>query len=165
MKSINHYTFFQNASWDEFHRDSKRLAEKLIDERPFTKIVAIARGGLVPASIIARELNIRFVDTLCIASYEDHIRTDLRILKPLKDTSEHILVVDDLVDTGATMEAARQMLPRAHFAAVYAKPAGLSLVDTYTSQVTQNTWIRFPWDMELGFSKPLVDRLSREQCA
>ena len=40
------------------------------------------------------------------------------------------------------------MLPRAHFATVYAKPAGRPMVDTFVTEVSQDTWILFPWDIE-----------------
>ena len=58
------------VSWDMFHRDARTLASQLADERPFAAIVAVARGGLVPAAIVARELGIRLVETVCITSYE-----------------------------------------------------------------------------------------------
>ena len=68
------------------------------------------------------------------------------------------LIVDDLVDTGATARVVRALLPRAHFAAVYAKPAGREAVDTFITEVSQDTWILFPWDTEPQFVAPLVKR-------
>jgi xanthine phosphoribosyltransferase len=68
------------------------------------------------------------------------------------------LIVDDLVDTGATARVVRGLLPRAHFAAVYAKPAGRDTVDTFITEVSQDTWILFPWDTEPQFVAPLVKR-------
>jgi len=66
-----------------------------------------------------------------------------------------VLVVDDLVDTGATARIVRDLLPRAHFATVYAKPQGRPLVDTFITEVSQDTWIYFPWDLGLTFQPPL----------
>ena len=66
------------------------------------------------------------------------------------------LIIDDLVDTGDTARAVRKMLPKAHFATVYAKPAGRPLVDTYITEVSQDTWIFFPWDMEPQPVKPIA---------
>ena len=60
-----------------------------------------------------------------------------------------MLIVDDLVDTGATAKAVRAMLPKAHFATVYAKPEGRPMVDTFVTEVSQDTWIYLPWDMGL----------------
>src|SRR5450759_2319075 len=58
--------------WDQFHRDSRALAWRLHAAGPFDAIVAITRGGLVPAAIVARELNVRMIDTVCVASYQDY---------------------------------------------------------------------------------------------
>ncbi len=68
------------------------------------------------------------------------------------------LIVDDLVDTGSTARVVRGLLPKAHFACIYAKPAGRDLVDTFVTEVSQNTWILFPWDTEPQFVAPLAKR-------
>ena len=68
------------------------------------------------------------------------------------------LIVDDLVDTGATARVVRALLPKAHFACVYAKPAGQDAVDTFITEVSQDTWILFPWDTEPQFVTPLARR-------
>ena len=90
-----------SLSWDELHQDTRALAQRLAD-RSFTAIAGIARGGLVPAAIIARELGIRQVDTICIASYDDHIQGQARLLKGIDGDGSGLLVIDDLVDTGVT---------------------------------------------------------------
>jgi xanthine phosphoribosyltransferase len=136
------------VSWEELHRDSKALAWRLLEKGPWAGIVAITRGGLVPAAVIARELDIRLVDTVCIASYDDRTQGNLSILKGVAGDGTGLLIIDDLVDTGVTAQAVRKMLPKAHFATVYAKPAGRPLVDTYVTEVSQDTWILFPWDAE-----------------
>ena len=64
-------------------------------------------------------------------------------------------MVDDLVDTGRTVEVLRKLMPRAHFAAIYAKPLGRPLVDTYVTEVSQDTWILFPWDSEPQYAQPI----------
>ena len=136
------------VSWTELHRDTRALAWRLAELGPFDAIVAIPRGGLVPAAIVARELGIRRVETVCIASYDDRTQHEPQILTRLDGDGSGMLVVDDLVDTGVTARIVRGMLPKAHFATVYAKPAGLPLVDTFVTQVGQDTWIVFPWDDE-----------------
>ena len=144
------------VSWQELHRDSKALAWRLLELGPFQGIVAIARGGLVPAAIVARELDIRVIDTVCIASYEHMAQGSVEVLKRVPGDGTGWLIVDDLVDTGATARAVRDMLPRAHFATVYAKPEGRPTVDTYVTEVSQDTWIHFPWDTEPQFVQPIV---------
>ena len=150
------------VSWDEFHRDSRALAWRLNGEGPFRGIVAVARGGLVPAAIVARELGIRLVDSFCVASYHEETQQgDLEILKEVapdlvESGGTGVLVVDDLVDTGKTGRCVRERLPNAHFATVYAKPQGRPLVDTFITEVSQDTWIYFPWDLDLAFKPPIA---------
>ena len=147
------------VSWDQFHRDSRALAWRLNGEGPFEACVAITRGGLVPAAIVARELDIRLVDTLCISSYSDRTKgSNVQVLKSIPGDGEGLLIIDDLVDTGHTARVVRDMLPKAHFATVYAKPAGRPLVDTFVTEVSQDTWILFPWDIEPQFIQPIAHR-------
>ncbi len=156
------------VSWEQFHRDARALAWRLSGEARgdggFKAIVCVTRGGLVPAAIVARELDIRVIETVCVASYrDDRSRGALDVLKGVAQSvsgvgggeGARVLVVDDLVDTGATAKIVRAMLPKAHFAAVYAKPQGRPLVDTFITEVSQDTWIYFPWDMGLAFQPPI----------
>src|SRR5215468_8098216 len=100
------------VTWDELHRHARALAWRLLDLGPWRGIIAITRGGLVPAAIVARELDVRLVDTICVASYDD--------------------------------------------ATLGAKPAGRPMVDTFVTEVSQDTWILFPWDIEHQFTPPLA---------
>jgi xanthine phosphoribosyltransferase len=149
------------VSWDQFHRDSRALAWRLASEKGLRAVVCITRGGLVPAAIVARELGIRVIETVSIASYgEDRQQGELKVLKGitpelLEGQGEGVLIVDDLVDTGATMKVVRGLLPKAHVATVYAKPLGRPLVDTFVTEVSQDTWIYFPWDLELSYAQPI----------
>ncbi len=150
------------VSWDQFHRDARALAWRLSGEGPFSAVVAVTRGGLVPAAVVARELGVRVIETICVASYEYGKQGDLQVLKSVDkaivgDEGAKVLIVDDLVDTGATAAVVRRILPKAHFAAVYAKPAGRPLVDTFVTEVSQDTWIYLPWDMSLQFTPPIRD--------
>jgi xanthine phosphoribosyltransferase len=135
-------------------------AWRLLELGPFDGLVAVTRGGLVPAAIVARELEIRLIDTACMASYHGQERGKVSILKEasLAGDGSGWLIVDDLVDTGETSKALRALLPKAHFATVYAKPAGRPLVDTFVTEVSQDTWIFFPWDMEPQPSTPIIGR-------
>jgi xanthine phosphoribosyltransferase len=126
--------------------------------------VCVTRGGLVPAAIVARELEIRLIDTVCVASYHDYkTQGATSVLKGSRTRSrmsgggggKGVLIVDDLVDTGKTARIVRDILPNAHFATVYAKPMGRPLVDTFITEVSQDTWIYFPWDLGLAFQPPL----------
>jgi xanthine phosphoribosyltransferase len=151
------------VSWDQFHRDARALAWRLTSAGPFEAIVCITRGGLVPAAIVARELGTRVIETVCVASYHDYkTQGGLQVLKPIAPEvvklgdGKGVLIVDDLVDTGATAKVVREMLPEAHFATVYAKPLGRPMVDTFITEVSQDTWIYFPWDMGWAFQPPIA---------
>ncbi len=138
-------TFF--LTWDIIHKDCKELARKVKKHGPWNKIVAITRGGMVPAAILSCELDIRVIDTVCMVSYDDKVIKDhSSVLKGIEGDGEGVLIVDDLSDTGMTARVIRQMLPKGYLAAVYVKPLAQGLVDTYVHEVNQDTWIYFPWD-------------------
>ena len=152
------------VSWDQFHRDARALAWRLADgDREWRAIVCITRGGLVPAAIISRELNIRLIETVCVASYHDYLsQGEMHVLKGvapelLQNDGDGILIIDDLTDTGKTAAIVRAMMPKAHFAAVYAKPKGRPMIDTFVTEVSQDTWIYFPWDMGFTYQKPISE--------
>ena len=152
------------VSWDQFHRDARALAWRLAGANGQWKaIVCITRGGLVPAAIIARELGIRVIETVSIASYHDSPSQGehavLTEVSPplLENDGKDVLIVDDLTDTGKTAAIVRAMMPKAHFAAVYAKPKGRPMIDTFVTEVSQDTWIYFPWDMGFTYQKPISE--------
>ncbi len=151
------------VSWDQFHRDARALAWRLSGQGSWEAIVCITRGGLVPAAIVARELEIRVIETVSVASYRNYrehggievMKEVAPAIAALGGDGAAVLIVDDLVDTGGTARAVRAMLPKAHFATVYAKPKGRPMVDTFVTEVSQDTWIYFPWDMGLAFQPPI----------
>jgi xanthine phosphoribosyltransferase len=151
------------VSWDQFHRDTRALVWRLAGAGPFQAIVCVTRGGLVPAAIVARELDIRLIETVCVVSYNHTIQGELKVLKGVAANivaigggrGKGVLIVDDLVDTGKTAKVVRELLPDAHFATVYAKPMGRPMVDTFITEVSQDTWIYFPWDTGLAFQPPI----------
>ncbi len=152
-------------SWAELHRDTRYLCSVLLGLGDWKGIIAITRGGLVPAALIARELDIRLIDTVCMVSYATtgagqaaKTQSELVWLKRVEGDGDGWLLVDDLVDTGRTARAVREALPKAHFAALYAKPQGRPVVDTYVKDFAQEQWIHFPWDIDYRFVSPMRDR-------
>lgn len=152
-----------HVSWDQIHRDARALAWRLDGQGPdngaWRAVVAITRGGMAPAMIVSRELDIRAVDTISVKSYshQEQAAKPEVIKAPQADImgdGTGILIVDDLVDTGKTLELVRKQYPKAHFATVYAKPKGRPMVDTFITEVSQDTWIFFPWDMALQYVEP-----------
>ena len=151
-----------HVSWDQLHRDARALAWRLDGRGPdngaWKAVVAITRGGMAPAMIVARELDIRTVDTISIKSYDRHSRAEAKVLKfpdlELVGDGTGILIIDDLVDSGKTIAVVRAKRPKAHYATIYSKPMGRPQVDTYITEVSQDTWIFFPWDMALQYVEP-----------
>lgn len=151
-----------HVSWDQLHRDARALAWRLDghgpDDGTWKAVVAITRGGMAPAMIVARELDIRTVDTISVKSYDKQNRSDAVVLKrpdaAMMGDGSGVLVIDDLVDSGKTLELVRELYPNAHYATVYAKPSGRPQVETFITEVSQDTWIFFPWDMALQYVEP-----------
>ena len=147
------------VTWADFHRDTRKLVRKLMDMGPWDGIVALSRGGLVPAAIVAREMGIRVVDTLCITTYEEMQQGTLSVLKTpeaaLAAKGAGWLIIDDLVDTGATAREACRLLPAACFAVVYAKPQGRDTADVFVHDIPQDQWVVFPWDSAPQYISPL----------
>ena len=108
MSEADGYTKTFPVSWEELHRHSKALAWRLVEDGPWRGIVAVTRGGLVPAAIVARELDIRLIDTVCIATYDDRKRGQPTVLKGIDGDGEGWLIIDDLVDTGKTAQVVRR---------------------------------------------------------
>ena len=149
---------YYTVSWGQLHRDAKALAWRLVERGPWHGIVAITRGGLIPAAIVARELECRIIETVSVVTYDEESKGEPRVVKLPSAAGDGTgwLILDDLVDTGTTARLVRGLLPRAHFATVYAKPAGRPLVDTFITEVSQDTWILFPWDTEAQFVAPIA---------
>jgi xanthine phosphoribosyltransferase len=134
-----------NITWERFHQDTRALIKQL--PRGFASIIAVSRGGLVPATIIAHELNIRMIETLCIESYDENKQRGslLHITKFPRLMPSPVLVVDDTISTGKTIESVQKVLT-AHYAVVYAKPTETQFIDTFSVKVEQDTWLVFPWE-------------------
>ena len=154
---------YYTVTWDQLHRDAKALAWRLMEGGPFQGIVAVSRGGLIPAAIIARELDTRLVESVCVVTYDEEERGEPLVTKPPVAAGDGtgFLIIDDLVDSGTTARVVRKLLPKAHFACIYAKPQGRETVDSYVTEVSQDTWILFPWDTEPQFIAPLARRNGR----
>lgn len=149
---------YATVTWDQLHRDARTLAATLMARGPVQGIVAISRGGLIPAAIVARELDCRLVESVCVAMYEEEAAAEPRLLKPPAAAGDGtgFVIIDDLVDSGTTARLVRGLLPQAHFACLYAKPAGMSVAETWVAEVPQDTWVLFPWDTAPLFVPPLV---------
>ncbi|GBR52472.1 xanthine phosphoribosyltransferase [Gluconobacter sphaericus] len=152
---------YATVTWDQLHRDARLLAATLMQEHgSFRGIVAITRGGLIPAAILGREMGCRLIESVSVISYagEEGTQHEPKVVKPpvAAGDGEGFLIVDDLVDSGVTARIVRELLPKAVFACLYAKPEGKPFTDHYVTEVAQDTWVLFPWDTAPLFVPPLV---------
>ncbi len=149
------------VSWEELHRHAKALAWRLIGQGPLNgqwrAVIGVARGGLIPATIVAREMGVHIVDTVCITHYDELVELpEPKMTKMVAGDGQGCLIIDDLVDTGKTFEVVRKYLPKAHYATIYAKPVGKPQVDSYVMEISQDTWIHFPWESTMQYAEPLA---------
>ena len=135
-------------TWQDVHVAAKALSERLRAAGSWDKIIAVTRGGLVPACLVARDLDIRTIETISIKSYDHQAQSEISVLKAPADCGDGTgcLVVDDLADTGNTFRAIRRLLPNATYACLYVKPQGKPTADHFVTEVTQDTWIYLPWE-------------------
>jgi len=124
-----------------------------------TALVATAADYGYSASIMRANVEVNQGQRAAVIHKLQH---ELKVLKgiapevtSMRTQGKRVLIVDDLVDTGNTARIVRELLPAAHFATVYAKPLGRPLVDTFITEVSQDTWIYFPWDTGLAFVPPI----------
>ncbi len=154
---------YYTVTWDQLHRDARALAWRLLELGPWKGIVAITRGGLIPAAIVARELDCRLIESVSVMTYEEEAIGEPKVIKfpAAAGDGEGFLIIDDLVDTGTTAQVVRALLPKAHFACVYAKPKGREIAQTFITEVSQDTWILFPWDTEPQFIPPVAKQAAK----
>lgn len=157
-------TSYATVTWDQLHRDARQLASTLMTRGPFKGIVAITRGGMIPAAIIARELDCRLIETVSVVTYDEQKMGKSSVIKKPEAAGdgEGFLIIDDLVDSGVTAQIVRKMLPKAVFACLYAKPAGRPITDIFVVEVPQDTWVLFPWDTAPLFIPPLASKSAEE---
>ncbi len=105
-------------SWEELQALSEKVADDLkAQDRRIDTIIGIARGGLLPALVVAFALNIRDVHSISIVTTTDDApgapKTEPRLRSSLRREDiegRRCLLIDDVVDTGATMRTARRAL-------------------------------------------------------
>lgn len=140
-----------NYSWMRFKVDAENLSQIIkTRNKKITGILAITKGGLIPAYFIAKKLGINIVKTLCISSYKDKKRGGITHHK-IDGFSEEIknpenwLVIDDIADSGATLNFVRKLYPKIKTATIWTKE-NINKPDYYPPANLAKSWIRFPWE-------------------
>ena len=147
----------ESVSFYQINFIARSIARKL-KKKKITHVVGVARGGLIPATIISYELNVPLL-SYGISSYKDTNKTDeLKInqfvhfndLKSITEADPHVLVVDDICDTGDTMHYIYDKIEfagvEAKYATLFTKKKHRKFLDHYGVVISDDTWIEFPWE-------------------
>ncbi|GLY18496.1 phosphoribosyltransferase [Kineosporia sp. NBRC 101677] len=145
-------------TWDLFGEASREVAQSIADSgfRP-DMVIAVARGGLLPAGSISYALGVKAAGTLNVEFYSDVEETlpDPVLLEPLLDTAaivgKRLLVVDDVADSGRTLDLVLELLRNHHpdevrSAVLYTKPRTIVQPDYFWRET--DLWINFPWSSQ-----------------
>lgn len=149
-----------NITWSHLQQDIDKLCKNLSGwarVNPKAKIVAIARGGLIPATMISHQLDIPIHHVLFAKTYrgkENLGQTRIQELAAIPQKMvRDCIFVDDILDTGGTITQVMNKYPDAKFVIPYAKKKGLALhhqnlivqpIWTYVD----SDWVKFPWEKE-----------------
>jgi hypothetical protein len=160
---------FYKLSWQQFYKDCLFLGEKIKSKKEkIDKIIAISRGGLVPARIISDYLSLP-ISNIVISSY-----TNLKQLKEpevievanmdLKD--KNILIIDDVSDTGKTFiralkHFANEKTKKILTASPYIKPKTQFIPDFYHKSI--DAWIVFPYDLRETYEAFLKEEKNKNK--
>ncbi len=117
------------------------------------KIIAISRGGLPIATIIAHYFNMRDICIIQISHYDENreqIRLDMDVsgVNLKHPDLYNILIVDDIVDTGDTFRLVKQVLPKARYFSFCVKEGSKHLPNYKCMIVKDDSWVVFPWEIE-----------------
>lgn len=153
----------EEMTWSMFGSASRVLAESVADSGFVPDIVlGISRGGLIPAGAMAYALDCKNLFTISVEFYTGvNERLDVPVmLPPFLDAGDlddaRVLIVDDVADTGMTLELVhdfcRGHVAEARTAVLYRKPQSIMEPDYAWSKTDR--WITFPWSI----APPVVDR-------
>lgn len=145
-----------SLNWAEYLSLCDQLAVQIQNEK-FTDIIAIARGGLMPAQYIAYKNDIRRIHSFGMSSYEAFQRFEGVVYQDVNTrfTSDHkILIVDDIADSGTSLhECKAHCLDACHGAPIiktavlhYKEEKSKIIPDYYTKKIFNDEWIIYPYD-------------------
>lgn len=155
----------ENLTWQGFGDACRQIAEQIADSGWMPDlIVAIARGGMLPAGAISYALGVKANGAINVEFYTGVGKTMLEpeILEPYMDISslegKRVLIVDDVADSGKTLKLIMDLIAKeglsmgsdtakvdARSATIYLKPTSVIKPDYVFKQTDK--WINFPWSV------------------
>jgi uncharacterized protein len=145
---------YEVPTWNQIYDMLFNQAQKIQNE-PYKPdlLVAIARGGLIPARIIADLLEMPALDYIQIEFYsginQTKLEPTLRQTLTTNIVGKKVLLVDDIADKGESLKLAKTHLQhkgasQIKTATLYHKPLSITIPDFYEKQTTN--WVVFPWE-------------------
>lgn len=142
-----------DVSWQNIEIDCEILASNIQEaDTPYNKILCVARGGLFVGGLLAEILGIRDVSVISTRHYNHMKQLDTveEITPPCRlPKDEKILLVDDLIDSGGTVEfilSEYQKTPM-DVAVLYDKGGGDIRPKYFVEKVDREEWVTFPWEV------------------
>ncbi len=147
----------EHMGWEELGTAARELAQQVHDSgyRPDI-VLAIARGGLLPGGAVGYALGVKNTFSISVEFYTGvDERLDVPMVLPpvprLVDLeAERLLIVDDVADTGHTLEVVQAFcaghVAEARIAVLYEKPH--SVVKCPYVWRRTDRWITFPWSAQ-----------------
>jgi len=149
------------VSWSEYYQTIEQLAIQ-IDQSgwQFNQIVCIAKGGLRVGDIFSRLFNqpLAIMSTSSYGGENNQIQGDIKLSRHLAMTTpqlgNQVLVVDDLVDSGVSLQVTIDWLKQ-HYAAeieelrsavLWRKDCSVIIPDYYVHYLRENPWIHQPFE-------------------
>lgn len=152
-----------HVSWDQLIQDSYRLAARVkegfnqrplvgLQDVPIRGIIAVSRGGLFPAAIIATALEIRRVRAVSVQSYASDRQQSPEVTidslpQDIEDGGHGWLVIDDIAASGNTFKVLRWHWPHARYACLYVKSPGEAQVNVWQRSFSGDGWVDLPWEV------------------
>jgi len=122
-------------SWDDIKDIIEKLAEKInnLEKKPFY-IYGVPRGGLIPATWLSHKTGIKYQQINAVQ------------ISKMADLS-HILIIDDICDSGKTVKEIRENYPKVKVACLYYKETASETPDIY-GETVGDEWLVFPWETD-----------------
>ena len=139
-------------SYSECIQDTRTIIGQL--NKKYDAIIAISRGGLTFAHLLASGLDLRTVHAINVASYDETVQRDHVAIDTLPDLTKckNVLIAEDIVDSGKSMHAVTQLLeekyPKLHYdvAALFFKQTAIYTPKYFAKHATE--WIKFCWEID-----------------
>lgn len=141
-------------SWDDIKQSAEDIAQQVrASGYTPTFLIGVTVGGLVPLTLLAKELELQSVATVSASAYGHQENKGLRIraLPQVDLSQEHVLLIDDITETGETLSSISDLLRNDYHvqnlrtASIVVRQNKGTFAPDY-SAVDSDEWVVFPWE-------------------